>query len=161
MMCSGRTGVKTRSIRAIRGDSDHGTEDSAGSTGRLLPQIKCPITRRRVESPVPGVKTKRLLDFHLFSRAADPKGQYKRAPLLEQVGVLDSIPAERNALNGYHGVSIWTCARKAFRSRLEMLPAIVMECIIETKANMMLQFIEALRGDALVTFEEGTWAAWL
>ena len=37
----------------------------------------------------------------------------------------------------------------------------VMECVIETKANMILQFIEGLRGDVLVTFEEATWAAWL
>ena len=38
---------------------------------------------------------------------------------------------------------------------------IVMECVIETKANMILQFIDGLRGDLQVTFEEGTWAAWL
>ena len=38
---------------------------------------------------------------------------------------------------------------------------IVMECVIETKASMMLQFIDGLRGDVRVTFEEGTWAAWL
>ena len=38
---------------------------------------------------------------------------------------------------------------------------IVMECVIETKANMILQFIGGLHGDVLVTFEEGTWAAWL
>jgi transposase len=38
---------------------------------------------------------------------------------------------------------------------------IVMECIIETKANMILQFIDGLRGDVHVTFEEGTSAAWL
>jgi len=38
---------------------------------------------------------------------------------------------------------------------------IVMECVIEAKANMILQFIEGLRGDVLVTFEEATWAAWL
>lgn len=38
---------------------------------------------------------------------------------------------------------------------------IVMECVIETKANMILQFIDGLRGDLHVTFEEGTWAAWL
>jgi hypothetical protein len=37
----------------------------------------------------------------------------------------------------------------------------VMECVIETKANMILQFIHGLRGDLQVTFEEGTWAAWL
>ena len=38
---------------------------------------------------------------------------------------------------------------------------IVMESVIETKANMILQFIDGLRGDLHVTFEEGTSAAWL
>ena len=38
---------------------------------------------------------------------------------------------------------------------------VVMECVIETKASMILQFIDGLRGDVHVTFEEGTWAAWL
>jgi transposase len=38
---------------------------------------------------------------------------------------------------------------------------IVMESVIETKASMILQFIDGLRGDLRVTFEEGTWAAWL
>jgi len=38
---------------------------------------------------------------------------------------------------------------------------IVMECVIETKANMILQCIDGLRGDLHVTFEEGTSAAWL
>jgi hypothetical protein len=38
---------------------------------------------------------------------------------------------------------------------------IVMECVIETKASMILDFIAGLRGDLHVTFEEGTWAAWL
>ena len=38
---------------------------------------------------------------------------------------------------------------------------IVMECVIETKANTILQFFDGLRGDVRVTFEEGTWAAWL
>jgi transposase len=37
----------------------------------------------------------------------------------------------------------------------------VMECVIETKASMILQFIDGLRGDLHVTFEEGTSAAWL
>ena len=36
---------------------------------------------------------------------------------------------------------------------------IVMECVIETKASTILQFIDGLRGDLRVTFEEGTWAA--
>ncbi len=38
---------------------------------------------------------------------------------------------------------------------------LVMECVIETKASTILQFIHGLRGDLQVTFEEGTWAAWL
>src|SRR5260221_14550967 len=38
---------------------------------------------------------------------------------------------------------------------------IVMECVIETKGSMILQFINGLRGDVQVTFEEGTSAAWL
>src|SRR4029077_16695957 len=38
---------------------------------------------------------------------------------------------------------------------------IVMECVIEAKASMILQFIDGLCGDLQVTFEEGTWAAWL
>jgi transposase len=38
---------------------------------------------------------------------------------------------------------------------------IVMECVIETKASTILEFIHGLRGDLRVTFEEGTWAAWL
>ena len=38
---------------------------------------------------------------------------------------------------------------------------IVMECVIETKAITILQFLGGLRGDLHVTFEEGTSAAWL
>jgi len=38
---------------------------------------------------------------------------------------------------------------------------IVMECVIEAKAIMILQCIDGLRGELQVTFEEGTWAAWL
>src|ERR1700674_3585656 len=37
----------------------------------------------------------------------------------------------------------------------------VMECVIETKASVILELIHGLRGDLQVTFEEGTWAAWL
>jgi hypothetical protein len=36
-----------------------------------------------------------------------------------------------------------------------------MECIIETKAATVLEFIQGLRGSLWVTFEEGTSAAWL
>jgi Transposase len=38
---------------------------------------------------------------------------------------------------------------------------LVMESIIETKAITILQFIQGLRGSLHLTFEEGTWAAWL
>ena len=38
---------------------------------------------------------------------------------------------------------------------------LVMESIIETKASSVLQFIHGLRGELHVTWEEGTWAAWL
>jgi hypothetical protein len=38
---------------------------------------------------------------------------------------------------------------------------IVMESVMETKASMILDLIDGLRGDVHVTFEEGTWSAWL
>ena len=38
---------------------------------------------------------------------------------------------------------------------------IVMESVIETKASTILQFIDGIRGDVRVAFEEGTWAEWL
>jgi hypothetical protein len=37
----------------------------------------------------------------------------------------------------------------------------VMESILETKAATILQFIQGMRGNLHITFEEGTWAAWL
>ena len=38
---------------------------------------------------------------------------------------------------------------------------LIMECILETKAATILEFIAGLRGALSVTFEEGTSAAWL
>ena len=38
---------------------------------------------------------------------------------------------------------------------------VVMESILETKASTVLEFFAGLRGTLSVTFEEGTWAAWL
>jgi hypothetical protein len=38
---------------------------------------------------------------------------------------------------------------------------LVMESILETKTATILQFIQGLRGNLHLTFEEGTWAAWL
>ncbi len=44
---------------------------------------------------------------------------------------------------------------------LDSAGKLVMESVIETKAATILQFIQGLRGDLYVTFEEGTSAAWL
>lgn len=38
---------------------------------------------------------------------------------------------------------------------------LIMECILETKAATILEFVHGLRGTLAVTFEEGTSAAWL
>jgi hypothetical protein len=38
---------------------------------------------------------------------------------------------------------------------------LIMECILETKAGTILEFIQGLRGSLWVSFEEGTSAAWL
>ena len=44
---------------------------------------------------------------------------------------------------------------------LDSTGKLVMEAILETKSATILQFIHGLRGSLHVTFEEGTWAAWL
>ena len=38
---------------------------------------------------------------------------------------------------------------------------LVMECIVETRAATLLDFLHGLRGELHVTLEEGSWAAWL
>src|SRR6266481_8457147 len=38
---------------------------------------------------------------------------------------------------------------------------LIMESILETEAGTILQFFAGLRGTLWVTFEEGTWSAWL
>ena len=38
---------------------------------------------------------------------------------------------------------------------------LLMECVVETKASTVLEFIQGLRGSLSVAFEEGTSAAWL
>jgi hypothetical protein len=38
---------------------------------------------------------------------------------------------------------------------------VVMDSVIETKAAIILEFIQGMRGTLWVTFEEGTSAAWL
>jgi transposase len=46
-------------------------------------------------------------------------------------------------------------------SVLDSAGKLVMEAILETKAETILQYIHGLRGSLHVTFEEGTCAAWL
>jgi len=38
---------------------------------------------------------------------------------------------------------------------------LIMECLLETKAAIILEFVQGLRGTLSLTFEEGTSAAWL
>jgi transposase len=44
---------------------------------------------------------------------------------------------------------------------LDSAGKLILECVLETKATTLLQFIQGLRGSLRVTFEEGTCAAWL
>src|SRR5262245_24932982 len=44
---------------------------------------------------------------------------------------------------------------------LDSAGKLVMEAILETKTATILEFMHGLRGSLHVTFEEGTWAAWL
>jgi hypothetical protein len=44
---------------------------------------------------------------------------------------------------------------------LDSTGKLVMESILETKAATILEFFAGLRGTLSVTFEEGTWVAWL
>src|ERR1700686_2938323 len=39
--------------------------------------------------------------------------------------------------------------------------SLVMEATLETKAETILEFVHGLRGSLHLSFEEGTWAAWL
>jgi hypothetical protein len=38
---------------------------------------------------------------------------------------------------------------------------LIMESVIEAKRSTIVQFIQGLRGELFLTFEEGTWSAWL
>src|SRR5206468_12501371 len=44
---------------------------------------------------------------------------------------------------------------------LDSTGKLVMESILETKAATILEFLAGLCGTLSVTFEEGTWAAWM
>jgi hypothetical protein len=44
---------------------------------------------------------------------------------------------------------------------MDLQGKVIMESILETKASTILEFFAGLHGSLFVTFEEGTWAAWL
>src|ERR1700747_1830471 len=53
-----------------------------------------------------------------------------------------------------HQATIWVAV-------MDSQGKVVMESILETKTSTRLEFFAGLRGSLFVTFEEGTWAAWL
>jgi transposase len=59
----------------------------------------------------------------------------------------------------YIGMDVHTATTSV--AVLDAAGKLIMESILETKASTILQFIHGLRGDVFITFEEGTWAAWL
>src|SRR6202795_3990466 len=72
------------------------------------------------------------------------------------------MPTERSTLMNdakYIGLDVHQATISA--AVLDSAGKLVMECVLETKADTILQFIRGLRGSLHVTFEEGTCAAWL
>src|SRR6266567_8463031 len=72
------------------------------------------------------------------------------------------MPTERSTLMNdvkYIGLDVHQATISA--AVLDSTGKLVMECVLETKASIILQFIHGLRGSLHVTFEEGTCAAWL
>src|SRR6516162_10371955 len=89
--------------------------------------------------------------------------QYKRAPLLEYGFECSAQPLQRRSAlmtsTKYIGMDVHK--ESISIAVMNSIGKVVMESVIETKASMILQFIDGLRGDLRVTFEEGTSAAWL
>src|SRR3989442_7982033 len=72
------------------------------------------------------------------------------------------MPTTRSALMNdakYIGLDVHQATISV--SVLDSSGKLVMEAILETKAETILQFVRGLRGSLHVTFEEGTCAAWL
>jgi hypothetical protein len=44
---------------------------------------------------------------------------------------------------------------------LKLDGTLIMESVIEAKRSTIVEFIQGLRGELFLTFEEGTWSAWL
>src|SRR6516162_8537225 len=58
-------------------------------------------------------------------------------------------------------MSLWTCTASISVAVLNFDGKLIMESVIEAKRSTIVQFIQGLRGELLLTFEEGTWSAWL
>src|SRR6202171_4980556 len=59
----------------------------------------------------------------------------------------------------YIGMDVYTATISI--AVLDDAGKLIMDSVMEKKASTVLQFIHGLRGNLYVTFEEGTWAAWL
>src|SRR6201984_2571734 len=86
----------------------------------------------------------------------------KRRPLCGKLWLLASPLTERSAVMNqekYIGMDVHQATISV--AVMDSSGKLIMECILETKAATILEFIAGLRGTLSVTFEEGTSAAWL
>jgi len=60
-----------------------------------------------------------------------------------------------------HQATVVVAAVVAVVAVMDSAGKLVMESILETKAATILQFFAGLRGALWVSFEKGTWSAWL
>src|SRR6266566_4483270 len=90
------------------------------------------------------------------------KSHYKRAPFGSRLSSFTRPPTERSTLvnsEKYIGLDVHQATISV--AVMDSRGKVVMESILETKASTILEFFAGLRGTLSVTFEEGTWAAWL
>src|SRR5438552_1022215 len=90
------------------------------------------------------------------------RSHYKRAPFGSRLSSFTRPPTERSTLvnsEKYIGLDVHQATISV--AVMDSRGKVVMESILETKASTILEFFAGLRGTLSVTFEEGTWAAWL
>ena len=76
--------------------------------------------------------------------------------------MITRLNPSRVTLNGEREVKRHACSQESISiAVMNVAEKIVMECVIETNTSTILQFIHGLRRDLHLTFEEGSWAAWL
>jgi hypothetical protein len=125
--------------------------DLATVPREIVPSGPMEATTNSVNPPINGVRVK------YYFTSPNTRRNIKGRPFWSKVWVLGSTPTERNALTMDSKKYIGMDMHKESISIAVMNGAgkIVMECVIETKASMILQFIDGLRGDLQVTFKEG------